>query len=138
MAKHNLAERNAKLASAVQLGRILASRQDNLRKQALVDVGGAVGLMRELDPGERRRDAVLRSAGTGAATLAGAGIGGYGTSKALEALGTENDNVKALASVLGTLLGGYTGYQLGKREPREKKIKRILADLQRQRAVLGG
>lgn len=100
------------------------------------ELGALVGLFRQKDPGERRRDAVLRSLGTGVSTwLGGAGgaLAGHTLGKYLGGKLKSSPEYRRTGSILGALLGagggGLLGYQLAKREPRKEKIKRILIEL---------
>jgi hypothetical protein len=101
-----------------------------MQKRALgALIGGAYGAMRDKDPHERRRDAVIRSGATGHLTGLGAGLGaglgGLGGAALAEGLDA-GSNQKALAAVLGAMLGGGVGggaaYSLSRREkPKERR-----------------
>lgn len=109
--------------------------------------GGLIGGLRELDPEEDRLAAILRSAATGGALGAGAGLGFGGGLSALSRAGRESVQhmgrhgvpdpetfAKILAetggepakmmltgfgSLAGIPAGGTLGYQLAKRRPEE-------------------
>jgi hypothetical protein len=112
------------------------------------DIGAIVGLAREKDPWEDRRDAMVRSAGTGGFTGVGAGLGGVlgglgGT--AVEALinkltGRSGGEPEvgigtAIGAGLGAAGGGFGGYMLARRRPEEAKA-RLIAKLKEDPGLL--